>query len=254
MRCGGQIATAIQTEGGFSVTCAKTTQFTIRFPLLRGLIALWESLSTGIRQMIRSAKGNFLRTLLLVAGYLAMMFGMGYLAEVLLANINFSHYILENLCWNGVFVVEIVILLFFLRRIPAIERLFGYHAAEHMTINCYENGLPLTIENVRSCSRIHPRCGTNIAVNCILLVLLFETFLPPIGNKILYYACDTLGVLLLFALAYEGMRYAEKKRNHFSRFINFPGKLAQKYITTAPPNDAMLACGIAALRKVLENT
>ena len=112
--------------------------------------------------------------------------------------------------------------------------------------------MELTIENARKCSRVHQRCGTNLAANCILLVLIFEIFLPPIENELLYYGIDTLGVLLLFAAAYEAMRYGEKHDNRLSRIIGFFGGILQKLVTTLPPTDEMLECGIAALKKGIE--
>lgn len=255
MRCGGRIATAIrEKDGTLTVTLkeTKTINNKIRkIPLIRGLAALGESAAAGIRSA-GTRKKQLPKLILGVVLYFAVAYGLAYLGEFLLGKLSFPSYLLENLAWMGFFLLELLLLAVFLRLLPPIRRLFGYHAAEHMSINCYEQGMELTIENVRKCSRIHQRCGTNLAANCILLVLIFEIFLPHIESDLLYYTIDTLGVLLLFAAAYEAMRYGEKHDNRLSRIIGFFGGILQKLVTTLPPTDEMLECGIAALKKGIE--
>lgn len=255
MRCGGKIAVAVrEKDGSLTVTCKQTKETgrkLRKIPLLRGLSALWDSALSGIRSA-KLRKGGLLRGIFGVLIYLAAALGLGWLMELIMGEMEFSSYLLENLCLCGMILAELLLLAGFLRCFPPVRKLFGYHAAEHMCINCYEQGLELTVENVRSCSRIHRRCGTNLAANAILGVLLFEIFLPPMESELLYYLADTAGVLLFFALAYEAMRYAEKHTDRCSRMIGFFGGIMQKFITTAPPDDGMIECGIAALLKGTE--
>ena len=255
MRCGNKIAVATrQKDGSLNVTCKETRsnhKRLLKIPMIRGLAALWDSLRSSIRS-VTFRKGGVIKAILAWLLYFAVAFGIIFGLDRLLADVFFSSYLLENLFWCGVLFGEILLFGFFLRLLPPVRRLFGYHAAEHMCINCYEQGKEMTIENVRTCSRIHLRCGSNLAANSIIGVILFEIFLPPFESILLYYALDTLGVLLIFALAYEAMRYAEKHTNRRARAIGFFGGLLQKYITTAPPTDDMIECGIAALLKGIE--
>jgi len=256
MRSDGKTAVALRNGDGTLTVAYKTYKNTSKkidkIPLLRGIVNLIGSVAASLRTADRSFRKT-LKLALYVVIYLAVALGMGFLIDYLLENLIFTHYISENLCWAGLFLSELALAAVVLRHIPMIRRLFGYHAAEHMTIACYEQNKELTLDNVRNCSRIHPRCGTNLATNAILLVLLFEIFLPPMQNSFLYYTVDTLGTLLLFGIAYEAMRYAEKHTNRLSRMINAAGELVQRIITTVPPTDKQLECGIAALEEVLRS-
>lgn len=134
-------------------------------------------------------------------------------------------------------------------RVPEIHRLFRYHGAEHKTIACYEAGKALTVENIRPCSRFHPRCGTSF----ILLVLLLS---------ILVGACITtekvaLRILLKLLLlpvvmgaGYEIIQLCGRYDNPLTAAVSAPGLWLQR-ITTQEPDDSMIECAIAAVTPVL---
>jgi uncharacterized protein YqhQ len=150
-------------------------------------------------------------------------------------------------------------------RMPEMKRVFAYHGAEHKTIRCYEAGLPLTVENVRSQSRLHPRCGTSfLLVVMILSILVFSvastgllTLFPALEAmrgeflyRLLMIGFKLLLLPLVVAVAYEINRWVGRNDNALTRMLTFPGMWFQNY-TTNEPDDDMIAVGIAALEAVL---
>ncbi|EFO81144.1 hypothetical protein OSCT_1000 [Oscillochloris trichoides DG-6] len=135
-------------------------------------------------------------------------------------------------------------------RIRDIQRVFGYHGAEHKTINAYEAGAPLTVESVRSFSRIHPRCGTSFLV--VTALIGFVIFLAvsglPLWQRIL---ARIVLIPLVAAVALEFLRFtAAHYHRPWVRRLLAP-TLATQYLTTREPDDAMIAAAIAALLPVL---
>ncbi|MBQ4642274.1 MAG: DUF1385 domain-containing protein [Oscillospiraceae bacterium] len=150
-------------------------------------------------------------------------------------------------------------------RMPDMKRVFAYHGAEHKTIRCYEAGLPLTVENVRKQTRLHPRCGTSfLLVVMVISILLFSvastilvSFIPALGEmhgSFLYRLTMIVFKLLLLpivvAISYEINRFAGRHNNRFCRILTGPGMWLQK-LTTNEPDDDMLEVGIAALEAAL---
>lgn len=138
-----------------------------------------------------------------------------------------------------------------------IRMTFMYHGAEHKTIFCYEKGLPLTVENIRKQSRLHPRCGTSFMVIMLLLGIIIGMFIPEfnvsfysIVNNLVRSAVKLLLLPLTVGLGYEVIKFAGRHDNWFVRFISAPGKLMQ-LISTKEPTDDMIECAIAAMEKVI---
>ena len=150
-------------------------------------------------------------------------------------------------------------------RMKEMKSLFSYHGAEHKTIRCYEAGLPLTVENVRAQTRLHPRCGTSfLLVVMILSILIFSVAssvllalvpgLEAMRGTFLYRLIMILFKLLLLPLvvsvAYECNRWVGRHDNALSRVLTAPGMWFQ-YFTTNEPDDSMIEVGIAAVKAVL---
>ena len=134
-----------------------------------------------------------------------------------------------------------------------IQRVFCYHGAEHKTIFCYENGLELTVENVRRQPRHHPRCGTSflfvvIIISIILSVALFTPL--EISNVWLRMALHLLLLPVVMGVTYEFNRYVGAHENVFCRILRAPGLWMQNF-TTFEPDDSMIEVGIEALKAVL---
>lgn len=150
-------------------------------------------------------------------------------------------------------------------RMKEMRRVFSYHGAEHKTIRCYEAGLPLTVENVREMTRLHPRCGTSfLLVVMILSILVFavassilQAIVPAIENlrghfsyNLLMMAFKLLLLPLVVGISYEINRFVGRHDNRFTKIITAPGMWFQ-YFTTNEPDDSMIEVGIAAVEAVL---
>ena len=141
-----------------------------------------------------------------------------------------------------------------------IRRTFQFHGAEHKTIFCYENGLELTVENVREQRRFHPRCGTSFLILMILVSIFFSFFIDPLftlifgftPNIILRVAIKLLFIPLIVGIGYELIKIAGKHDNWFTRFISAPGVWLQ-HITVLEPDDGMIECAIVAMKEVIPN-
>ena len=155
--------------------------------------------------------------------------------------------------------------MYLISKMKDMKRLFSYHGAEHKTIRCYEAKLPLTVENVRRQTRLHPRCGTSfLLVVMVLSILIFSIAsslllalvpgLEPMRGSFLYRFIMIVYKLLLLPLvvsvAYEINRWVGRHDNAFARIITAPGMWFQNF-TTQEPDDSMIEVGIAALEAVL---
>jgi len=131
-----------------------------------------------------------------------------------------------------------------------IRRTFMYHGAEHKTIFCYEQGLELTVENVRKQQRFHPRCGTSFLIIMVLVGLIVSFFIPPAIPRIARVAIKLACIPLIMGIGYELIKIAGKHDNIVTRIISAPGMWLQR-ITTVEPDDDMIECAIVAIEKVI---
>jgi uncharacterized protein YqhQ len=143
--------------------------------------------------------------------------------------------------------------LFLCSRMKDIHRVFEYHGAEHKTIFCYENGLELTVENVRVQPRHHPRCGTSflfvvIMVSIFLSIVIFTPL--HIENTWLRMALHLLLLPIIVCVTYEFNRYVGGHDDPVSRALRAPGMWLQNF-TTFEPDDSMIEVAITALKLVI---
>lgn len=134
----------------------------------------------------------------------------------------------------------------------SLIRLFKYHGAEHKVIHCYENGMELTVENARKCSTYHPRCGSSLAANVLIIEGLICLLVPSKVRNALFGFVD---VILFFAAFFAGFkisRYTAEKNNKLSKVLSVPGKILQK-LTALEPDEEMLECGIEAAKKLVHS-
>ncbi len=156
-----------------------------------------------------------------------------------------------NIVVEGVIRLALLVgYLYLIGLVPDIQRVFGYHGAEHKAINAMESGQPLDVEHVRQASRVHTRCGTGF----LLLVMVVSIFVfalvgsPWLPLKIL---SRILLVPVVAGIAYELMRLgAANYRFRVVRWLLAPG-LALQGLTTREPDDSMIECAIAALKRVM---
>ena len=134
-----------------------------------------------------------------------------------------------------------------------IKRVFAYHGAEHKTIFCYENGLELTVENVRPQPKHHPRCGTSFLFVVIIVAILFHSVvfaIWPVDNLLLRIVIQLLLLPLVVGVTYEFNRYVGGHDNPVTSFLAKPGMWMQNF-TTNEPDDSMIEVAIEAMKLVI---
>lgn len=149
-------------------------------------------------------------------------------------------------------VVKIIILLAYMRLcccVSDVKRLFSYHGAEHKTIFCYEHGKPLTVENVRTESRFHPRCGTSFLLVVVVVSILVNSVVT-LTNSFARMGCHLLLLPLVVGISYEINRWCGRHDNWLSAALSAPGKWLQ-HMTTNEPDDGMIECAIRAMELVI---
>jgi uncharacterized protein YqhQ len=152
--------------------------------------------------------------------------------------------------------VILVSYMLLIRRLPEIYRVFQYHGAEHKSIYTYESGAELTVDNARSRTTLHPRCGTTfivmVALVSILIFSILGPFLPQLGlgklaDNVLFFVMKLPFLPLIAAITFELQRVLAK---HCSTgplsLLLWPGFLVQK-ITTIEPDDQQLEVALSAL-------
>ena len=126
-----------------------------------------------------------------------------------------------------------------------IKRVFAYHGAEHKTIFCYEAGLPLTVDNVRSQPKHHPRCGTSF----LFVVIVVFTFVDG-RNALIRVLVHLLLLIPVVGITYEFNRFVGRHDNALTRFLSAPGMWLQNF-TTNEPDDSMIEVAIESLKLVM---
>lgn len=258
------------------------------FPLIRGIFSFIESLTFGYKCLMESAEksgmdiqeeedmskldrwitDHFGPTMMTVISGIALVLGFAlafllffYLPSFIFDGINtLSHGAIVH--WKAPVegLMRIIIFVLYIAAVSKmkdIRRVFMYHGAEHKTIFCYENGLDLTVENVRKQSRFHPRCGTSFLFVILIISILVSTILlfsfPQLAdkqNRILWMAIKILTLPVVMSLGYEFIRYAGRHSNWFTKALSAPGLWMQR-LTTKEPDDSMIEVGIAAFNAVI---
>lgn len=150
-------------------------------------------------------------------------------------------------------IVRILIFLFYLlliSKMKDVQRLFKYHGAEHKTINCFEKGDELTVENVLKHTRLHKRCGTSFLIIVMIVSMIVFMFLKT-DNITIRVLSRVVLVPLIAGISYEIIKFAGKCDNVFVKIISTPGMALQK-LTTKEPEKDMIETAILALKGVLE--
>ncbi len=234
----------------------------LRWPIIRGVVALGESLRLGFRALNISVNtqlpdgeenvsaGTWAGTVVLA---LAMAIGLFFLLPVTLTSLfgdllpnAVVFLVVEKLIRIAIFVAY----LWAISRLKDLQRLFEYHGAEHKTISCYEAGVALTPENAQRFSRLHPRCGTSfLLIVMIVAVIVFA----PLGTPAWYWLLISrvVGIPLVAGLAFEVIKWFGRNRaKRWAQILMLPGMKLQ-LLTTREPDLGQLAVAIAALEAVL---
>jgi uncharacterized protein YqhQ len=237
-----------------------------RVPVVRGVVALGESLKVGFRALAISANAQMeededgnkeeiggwmwgatiaLSLVLAIGLFFVVPVGLTSLIKDRLGS-PLLFWLVEGLLRTGIFIGYIAAI----SRLGDLRRVFEYHGAEHKTISCYEAEDELVPARARLYSRLHPRCGTSFLL--IVMVLAIFVF-APIGLPAWYWllASRVLGIPLIAGLSYEVIKWAGKnRRKRWVRGLMWPGLMLQN-LTTREPDEDQLAVAIAALEAVL---
>jgi uncharacterized protein YqhQ len=238
----------------------------LRWPVIRGVVALGESLKIGFKALAISANaqlgedekgeqeeiGGFTWGLT-VAFSMALAVGLFFVIPVGVTSLikdqlgsSLLFWLVEGVLRTTIFIGYIALI----SRLSDLRRVFEYHGAEHKTISAFEAGDELVPARAKLYSRLHPRCGTSFLL--IVMVLAIFVF-APIGLPPWYFllASRILGIPLIAGLSYEVIKWAGKnRRKRWVRAIMWPGLMLQN-LTTREPDEEQLAVAIAALEAVL---
>ena len=250
----------------------------LNLPVIRGVIAFAESMINGYKAMMLSAeksgftdleeekpkdekKQNALVNTVMVIGsvlgvLLAVVLFM-YLPRLFVSGIEylFSAKITSKLLRSAIEqflkLTIFVIYVFAVSFMKDIKRVFMYHGAEHKTIFAYEKGLELTVENVSTQKRFHPRCGTSFMILMILVSIIISTAVQMIFPTVykvrwLWVIAKILIIPITCGIGFEILKICGKYDNVLTRIISAPGMWLQR-ITTKEPEDGMIEIAIAAL-------
>lgn len=244
------------------LTAAIYTKKWGQWPFVRGVGMLWDALGLGMRALLWSADvamseeedvkftGPVAWTT--VASSLLVAVGLFFLLPTLAAKWlaplagGLAGSVIEGVIRLGLFLLY----LWGIGFMPDIRRVFGYHGAEHKTINAYEAGAPLNPSSVARYSTSHTRCGTSFLLTVMVIaIIVFAPF--HFNNVLLRLASRIVLIPVVAGIAYEFMRFtAARVERPWVRMLIAPG-LALQRLTTREPDETMLECAIAALKPVL---
>ena len=253
----------------------------LKLPIIRGCIAFFENMIVGVKALMFSAEffdleengaseskfdrwledkfGDKIKDIVIyVSVVLSILLSVGlffmlpnFVAELIakLTSIQVDG-TPRTLIEGGIRILIFLGYLLLVSQMKDIKRVFMYHGAEHKTISTYEQGLELTVENARGCSRLHPRCGTSFLIFVMVISVIVFMIIP---KGLTWYNRALFKLLLLpvvAGLSYEIIKFAGRHDNWFTRIISKPGMWLQ-YITTREPDDSQLEVAIEAMKAVL---
>lgn len=305
MRGKSVMATAVRDENGEIQTEAKRItppekrKKWMRFPFIRGVVNFVVSLRDGMGALLRSSEvafsdgeeeapskfekymadhfkisvGQVLGALSAIIGVLLalalFLFLPNYLTA-LIANaapdvIGDPSGLYYNLIEGGFRLVIFLLYILFTLIFKTIRETYAYHGAEHKTINCYEHGMELTVENVKKNSRLHDRCGTSflfllLLISIVVYALINWALFPYIeikaegfgwANLVIQIAIKLVLLPVIAGVSYEILKFFAKIQSPLVLPVKWPGYLFQ-LLTTREPDEKMIECAITAFNKVLE--
>ncbi len=153
--------------------------------------------------------------------------------------------LIEGILKMGIFIGYLALI----TRMKEIHRVFQYHGAEHKTIFCYENGLPLTVENVKKQKRFHPRCGTSFMILMLILSILVSSLMTW-DSLWLRTVLKIASLPLVMGIGYELIKIAGRYDNILTKIISWPGLMLQR-LTTFEPEDDQMEVAIASMLPVI---
>ncbi len=234
-----------------------------RVPILRGVIALFESLGIGFKALSIAASAQlgdeeteevsgFLWVAILVVAF-AFAIGLFFVVPVTLVSLirhqlhsSILFWLIEGLLRTAIFLAYLTLL----SKMGDLRRTFEYHGAEHKTISCYEAGDELTPERAAQYSRLHPRCGTSFLL-VVMIVSIFVFAIAGLHAWWILVLTRIVGIPLIVGVSFELIKWAGRNRSRrWVQLVMFPGLQLQR-LTTREPSLDQLEVAIAGLNAVL---
>ncbi|MFQ6086614.1 MAG: DUF1385 domain-containing protein [Candidatus Bathyarchaeia archaeon] len=230
----------------------------LRLPVLRGIVALFETLYLGIKGLFFSANAALeeeeekldpkVLVLALVMGLALAIFLFSILPFFLATLLN-----LGGVVFNVVEgVIRLAILLLYLASMSLVgdfKRIFQYHGAEHTAINAYEAGVELNVSNAKNFSRFHPRCGTSFILIVTLVSILLFSIMPKLGFFVRL-AYRVILIPVIGGVSYEVLKLSDRyKKSRVMKVFVAPG-LGLQCLTTREPDEKMIEVALEAVKKV----
>lgn len=286
------VATAVRQHDGnilvehHEVSHIRDKHKILGFPLIRGIVNFVESMILGYKMLMYSAEVSGMEDIedvemnklekwitdKLGDKFMSLIMGIATVLGFVLAFLIFfclPVFIFNKVNalasgaltdWQGTIegVIKMVIFVTYIAvvgQMKDIKRTFMYHGAEHKSIACYESGMELTVENVKKCSRFHPRCGTSFIFVMLILSIVLSTLLskifPSIAQiRVLWILLKLLFLPVVMGLGYEFIKYAGRHDNLFVKIVSAPGLWMQR-LTTKEPDDDIIEVGIESLKAVI---
>jgi len=238
----------------------------LKWPILRGVVALVQSLSIGIKALLYSAEasGHEEETPTTLSLYFtvitAFVIGIGLFLLLPLYSTKWLGILFQSINESSLMfnlvdgVIRVAVFLIYILAITTskdIKRVFQYHGAEHKAVHAYEAGVELTPENADKYSTLHPRCGTSFLLIVMMISILVFSLIPKDWPFIDKFVSRVILMPLIAGLSYEFIKFSSKNMtNSFIRVASMPGMWLQKLTTGAPSHD-QIEVAIKALKEVL---
>lgn len=269
-----------------NVTSVKDKVKILNLPILRGIVSFFESMSLGMKTLIYSAdyfdmeeKSTedkfvvskeeemsvekrakvdrqqgwvvFVSLLLAIVFCVAVFFILPtFVASLFFNNVDLNDRIWFNVIEGGMRIALFFIYLFLISLMNDVKRVFEYHGAEHKTINCFEAGEEVTVENVKKYSRFHPRCGTSFIFVVMLISIIVFAFFKS-DNLILTILERIVLLPVVAGISYEIISFFGKLKGKLGRALAMPGMWFQCF-TTREPDDLQIFIAITALKGAID--
>ena len=282
MRGPKKISIVVRTKDGIEEKTEEVTPLKDRYPILgfvfiRGVVNLVTSMAIGFRAIMYSADKmpeeevenpskfdlwleaklgsekteKLIITISMIFG-IVLFIGLFMLLPTLLTGLVtgvIESVILRNLLEGTLRIVIFLTYLWATTKMSVIKRVWAYHGAEHKAIYCYEKSLPLTTENIRAQSSLHPRCGTSfLFIVMIVSILVFS--LATWNNLLIRFALRLALLPVVVSISFEVIKLAGRYDNILTKIISAPGKALQK-LTTSEPDDEMIEVAKRAIELVI---
>jgi uncharacterized protein YqhQ len=235
----------------------------LRFPFIRGIVALGESLVLGLNSLQYSANQvmdsegeeelSFWEMALMIIFALGLTIVLFVVLPLFLRSLVAK--VLPGTLWRNIFegltrVVILVAYVTIISLLPDIQRVFAYHGAEHKVIHAYEAGEELTVENAKMKTTLHPRCGTSFLLYVVMVSAVIFSFFGE-QTILMRFLSRILLLPLIAGISYEIIKLSGKYQAFFLwKILSWPGLMMQR-LTTREPDDGQLEVAILALREVL---